>query len=75
MMQGTDFDMAQRNRFNVATTSAIPNVTSGDSMHYEDLPYPDFTQIGAVRITFIVVYVAVMILALTGNAMVCYTGK
>ncbi|XP_076359666.1 neuropeptide FF receptor 2-like [Tachypleus tridentatus] len=36
-------------------------------------PYLDFTQIPAICVTFIVLYFIVMVLALSGNAMVCYT--
>ncbi|XP_023210699.1 QRFP-like peptide receptor [Centruroides sculpturatus] len=42
------------------------------STNFEETPYPDFTQISAVCITFIVAYFIVMLLALVGNAMVFY---
>lgn len=36
-------------------------------------PYPDFTQISAVRFTLVAVYLIVMVFAVLGNAVVCCT--
>lgn len=40
---------------------------------YDYEPYPDLTQISSICITFIILYFAIMVLALFGNAGVCYT--
>ncbi|GFY56018.1 g_PROTEIN_RECEP_F1_2 domain-containing protein [Trichonephila inaurata madagascariensis] len=50
------------------TQSVEPNDTLPDIE-----PYPDFTQIPFVRITFVTAYLIVMVLAVIGNAMVCCT--
>lgn len=67
-------------KFDETSNDRVSSSTDGNGTAYDEdvaygnLPYPDFTQISAVRIGFIVLYVIVMILALSGNAMVCYTG-
>lgn len=43
---------------------------------YDDpggVPYPDLTQLPGVCLVFVLLYVAVMILSLVGNVMVCFT--
>ncbi|KAH6924368.1 hypothetical protein HPB50_016321 [Hyalomma asiaticum] len=66
-----------------SSPSAFPrnhwNATIGDSDHqdpllvYPGVPYPDLTQLPGVCSAFVLLYVIVMVLALVGNSMVCYT--
>nr|XP_037273285.1 galanin receptor type 1-like [Rhipicephalus microplus] len=66
-----------------SSPSAFPrnpwNATVGDSDHqdpllvYPGVPYPDLTQLPGVCSAFVLLYIVVMVLALVGNSMVCYT--
>lgn len=56
----------------VWSNSTLINVTL-DPADDDDGSYPDFSQIDAVCATFIVLYLLVMVIALFGNAAVCYT--
>ncbi|KAL1433542.1 hypothetical protein MTO96_012377 [Rhipicephalus appendiculatus] len=66
-----------------SSPSAFPgnhwNATVGDSDHqdpllvYPGVPYPDLTQLPGVCSAFVLLYIIVMVLALVGNSMVCYT--
>ncbi|XP_023228103.1 QRFP-like peptide receptor [Centruroides sculpturatus] len=53
-------------------TTPVTDFNFTSNGNFEETPYPDFTQISAVCITFIVAYFIVMLLALVGNAMVFY---
>lgn len=53
------------------------HLDTGDEDVYHDYqtfpPYPDFTQLNSVRLTFIVIYSIVIVLSIVGNALVCIT--
>ncbi|XP_055944439.1 QRFP-like peptide receptor [Argiope bruennichi] len=55
------------------TTSEDPHSMAPNETMQEIVPYPDFTQIPAVRYVFVAAYLIVMVLAVIGNAMVCCT--
>ena len=48
-------------------------MSSGEDVDQALMPYPDFTQIPLVSITFIILYFLVMVTAIFGNAAVCIT--
>ncbi|GAB6031700.1 hypothetical protein CHUAL_009452 [Chamberlinius hualienensis] len=51
------------------------HIILNDNDYYNDtdVPYPDFTQIHWVWVTFIVVYIVVIVLSIAGNFLVCIT--
>ncbi|GBO31124.1 hypothetical protein AVEN_172572-1 [Araneus ventricosus] len=56
-----------------ATTSEDSHSVAPNDTMLETIPYPDFTQIPAVRYVLVAAYLVVMVLAVMGNAMVCCT--
>ncbi|KAG8185876.1 hypothetical protein JTE90_004418 [Oedothorax gibbosus] len=54
------------------TANSTSNSTSDEEEDIYDT-YPDFTQIAWVRTTYVLAYVLVMGLAVSGNALVCWT--
>lgn len=43
------------------------------TLYEDDGPYVDLSQIEAVAVTFIIMYLLLMVMAIFGNAAVCYT--
>lgn len=65
--------VAETSNISVNEGATIMEDTPVNSTVEDFEPYPDFTQILAIRLTFVVLYLIVMIFAVLGNAIVCCT--
>jgi len=63
----------QSNEVSITSIDCFYEVNISNITDYNYVPYPDLTQLSFVRIIFLLLYIIVMVLALFGNFVVCYT--